>query len=102
VAKYTLEKSFPVICNKPLTINVEETRELTLPAESKSLPFAITYVYSGYPMDKEARARILWGDFGKIRKIKATYTRVDLSIFREAEKQKASLETGTREKWESR
>jgi len=91
VAKYALEKGFPVICDKPLTIRYEESRELAAVAEAKSLPFAVTYVYSGYPMVKEARTRVLRGDLGKIRKVIATYTQGGLSKLMEAEKQKKPL-----------
>ena len=87
-ARYAMEKGFPVVCDKPLTINADEARKLAQLAESKSLPFAVTYVYSGYPLVKEARTRVLRGDFGKIRKIIVSYTQGWLAGLLEAEGQK--------------
>jgi len=79
VAKLALEHGFPVVSDKPLTIKYNEAKELKELAEAKALPFAVTYVYSGYPMAREARKRILRGDLGKIKRIIVSYVQGGLA-----------------------
>ncbi|NOY07288.1 MAG: Gfo/Idh/MocA family oxidoreductase [Spirochaetes bacterium] len=91
VAERALESGFPVICDKPLTVNLVHARELAVIAKEKMLPFAVTYVYSGYPMVKEAKQRISNGDLGEIRKVVVSYTQGWLATLLERENQKQAL-----------
>lgn len=87
-AKLALENGFPVICDKPLAFNLAEARELEQLVEQTGLPFALTHNYTGYPMVKEARARIRRGDLGEIRKVVVQYPQGWLSTFVEESGQK--------------
>ncbi|HYG40523.1 MAG TPA: Gfo/Idh/MocA family oxidoreductase [Cytophagales bacterium] len=72
-AKLALENGFHVICDKPMTFNLEEARELEKIVKDTGLLFALTHNYTGYPMVKEAREMIKSGKLGKIRKVSVEY-----------------------------
>ena len=65
--KLFLEAGIPVICDKPLVNSSDEARELQRLAAANDTFFAVTYTYTGYPMVRDARARIRAGEIGQIR-----------------------------------
>jgi len=73
VARLALEHGFHVVCDKPMTFDVREAVQLVRLVTRSGLLFALTHNYTGYPMVKEARARIAAGHLGKIRKVVAEY-----------------------------
>jgi predicted dehydrogenase len=73
IAKAFLGAGFPVICDKPLTTNSADAKELSGAVQRAGLPFILTHNYSGYPMVREARARIEAGELGAIRIVQAEY-----------------------------
>jgi len=73
VAKEFLENGINVVCDKPLAVSLEEARELKELARKEDLLFAVTYVYSGYPMVKQARELVRSGEIGEIRVIQGEY-----------------------------
>lgn len=73
VAKCFLEAGIHVICDKPLTVSLDEARELQRLVEESGLVFALTHNYTGYPMVKEARRMVHEGELGRILKIVAEY-----------------------------
>jgi predicted dehydrogenase len=73
VAKACLEAGFHVICDKPMTVTVDEARELRRIAGDCERILAVTYNYSGYPMIRQARAMIARGDLGRIRVVQGEY-----------------------------
>jgi len=72
-AKLALENGFPVMCDKPMTFNLAEAKELEAIVEKTGLLFGLTHNYTGYPMVKEARDMIARGEIGKVRKIVVEY-----------------------------
>jgi predicted dehydrogenase len=72
-AKAALEAGLAVICDKPATTTLSEAHELAAIVEASGKPFALTYTYSGYPLVREARARIAAGALGPIRKVVVEY-----------------------------
>jgi predicted dehydrogenase len=87
-AKLALENGFPVVCDKPLAFSLQEARELQQLVEETRLPFALTHNYTGYPMVKEARARVTRGELGEIRKVVVQYPQGWLAELIEAQGQK--------------
>ncbi len=87
-AKLALEKGFHVICDKPLTITVEEAEELEKLVQKTGLKFAVTHNYTGYPMVREARNLVQGGALGQIRKVYVEYLQGWLSDKLEASGQK--------------
>lgn len=73
VAKAALEAGIPVLCEKPLTITLEESQELVKLAHSNNLPFIVAYTYTGLPMVMLARELVRAGELGEIRKVEAWY-----------------------------
>lgn len=73
VAKSALEAGFHVLSDKPATLTYAEALALSAIVESNGLIYGLTHTYTGYPMIKEARARVGAGELGKIRKVMVEY-----------------------------
>ena len=73
IAKTFLNAGINVVCDKPLTFEESEARELQEIARQKDLFFCVTYAYTGYPAVKQAREMIRRGDIGDIRFVNAEY-----------------------------
>ena len=72
-AKMALENGFHVICDKPMTLNLQEAKDLADIVEKSGLVFGLTHNYTGYPMVKQARDMVKNGILGKIRKVVVEY-----------------------------
>jgi predicted dehydrogenase len=83
-AKLALEAGFHVVCEKPVTMNLDEAMELTDIIYRTGLQFAITHPYTSYPMVKEAREFVQSGKLGAIRKVIIEYSQGWLSTFLES------------------
>ncbi len=88
VARTALESGFPVVCDKPMTFNLKEARELEALVEKTGLLFCLTHNYTGYPMVKHAREMIAAGELGKLRKVVVQYPQDWLATLIEATNQK--------------
>ncbi|RFC44128.1 MAG: putative dehydrogenase [Verrucomicrobia bacterium] len=73
VAKTFLEAGIHVICDKPVTFNLEQALQLRSIVNRTGLVFALTHNYTGYPMVKEARRMVRSGELGRLLKIVAEY-----------------------------
>ena len=73
IAKAFLEQGIRVVCDKPLTLEVEDAEKLAKIAREKDLLFCVTYTYTGYPMVRHAREMVKRGDIGDIRFINVEY-----------------------------
>ena len=73
IAKDCLEAGFNVMCEKPMTMTLEEAKELKAIVEKTGLVFGLMHNYTGYPMVKLARDMVAQGDLGKILKIVVQY-----------------------------
>ena len=72
-ARAALAAGLPVISDKPATSTLAEARELATCVKAAGLPYALTHTYSGYPLVREARARVAAGAIGAIRKVVVEY-----------------------------
>ncbi|GGA90054.1 oxidoreductase [Brucella endophytica] len=72
-AKAFLEAGIHVICDKPLTLTVDEAKELVDLVDRTGKVFAVTHNYTGYPMIRQARAMVEKGELGEIRLVQAEY-----------------------------
>ena len=88
VARAFLEAGIHVVCDKPLTTSVADAEDLCRLASERGLVFAVTYNYTGYPMVREARARVRAGELGEVRKVVVEYAQGWLRTLLEAEGQK--------------
>ncbi len=73
VAKTFLEHGIHVVCDKPMTFNLEQAQELVKLVESSKLIFALTHTYTGYPTVRQARYMVRQGEIGTIRKVLVEY-----------------------------
>lgn len=73
VAKEFLNCGINVLCEKPLSFEVEEAEELKKLAAEKNLLFAVNYSYSGNNMVKEARELVKQGVIGDVINVNAEY-----------------------------
>lgn len=91
IAKAFIERGFHVVCDKPMTTEIDDAEELCRLVARHDVVFALTHNYTGYPMVKQARAMIADGDLGEIRKIVVEYpqgwlaTRLEESGSKQAE-----------------
>ncbi len=87
-AKMALDYGFHVVCDKPLSFDMDQAEELQKLVKQTGLIFALTHNYTGYPMVKQARAMIAHQEIGKIRKVVVAYPQGWLSTLLEASDQK--------------
>lgn len=73
VADAALAAGFHVLSDKPATLNLAEALTLRERIESTGLLYGLTHTYTGYPLVKEARARIAAGELGGLRRIVVEY-----------------------------
>ncbi|MBS1578451.1 MAG: Gfo/Idh/MocA family oxidoreductase [Bacteroidetes bacterium] len=87
-AKMAMENGFDVVLDKPMTLNLQEAKELKKVVEKTGRTFCLTHTYTGYPMVKEAKQLIAKGILGSIRKVYVEYPQGWLSTFLEGENNK--------------
>ncbi|MDC0156551.1 Gfo/Idh/MocA family oxidoreductase [Verrucomicrobia bacterium] len=73
VAKTFLEAGINVICDKPVTLDLDQARELRKIIKKSKKVFALTHNYTGYPMVKLARQMIRKGELGELIKVVCEY-----------------------------
>ena len=73
IAKAALNAGLDVMCEKPLSITIEEALELEKLAKRKRRVLGIPFTYTGMPMVKLARDLIAKGELGKIDKVVLEY-----------------------------
>ena len=72
-AKKFLTNGFHVVCEKPMTMTVEEALDLERIVNKKGLTFSLTHTYTGYPMVRQMRELVSQGVLGTIQRIDAQY-----------------------------
>jgi predicted dehydrogenase len=74
VALAALTQGFHVLSDKPATATLDECRTLAVALKLSGLQYGLTHPYTGYPMVREARARVARGELGQVRKVLVEYT----------------------------
>ncbi len=80
-----MDKGFHVVIEKPITVTLDEAKQLKKKRDETGLLLCLTHTYSGYPMVKEAKQLIKKGAIGKVRKIYVAYKQGWLSKLSERE-----------------
>jgi predicted dehydrogenase len=88
VARAFLEAGIDVICDKPLSTDMAQARDLVALARASGLVFAVTLNNTGYPMVRQAREMVRAGELGELRLVHATYIQDWLTRPIDAEGQK--------------
>jgi predicted dehydrogenase len=73
IARAFLEHGIDVVCEKPMTRDAVEAKELTKVVLETGRLFCLTHCYTGYPMVRQARAMIGAGSIGKVRMIEVEF-----------------------------
>jgi predicted dehydrogenase len=68
-----LAAGIPVFSDKPMTATLAEAHEAARLVAEAGLPYALAYTYSGYPLVREAQARVAAGALGRVRKVVVEY-----------------------------
>ena len=74
ITKAFLQAGFHVLCEKPMTMTVEEGEEIVRVAEASGRICAVNYGYTGYSLVRHMRAMIARGDLGKIRLVNTEFS----------------------------
>ena len=74
ITKAFLEAGFNVLCEKPMTMTVEEGEEIVKIAAAAGKICAVNYCYSAYPMVREMRHMVAAGEIGKVRVVVANFS----------------------------
>lgn len=74
ITKAFLEGGFNVLCEKPMTMTVEEGEEIVKIAAKTGKTCAVNYCYSAYPMVREMREMVRTGQVGKVRLIVTNFS----------------------------
>ncbi|MDH3229248.1 MAG: Gfo/Idh/MocA family oxidoreductase [Alphaproteobacteria bacterium] len=73
ITKAFLEASFHVLCEKPMTMTVEEGEEIVRLTRETGKICAVNYGYSGYSLVRHMRAMVARGDLGRVRLVMAEF-----------------------------
>lgn len=73
IARRAAELGFDVVCDKPLTLDLEQAEELAAIVSRTGVVLALTHNYTGYPMVRQGRDMIRRGDVGVIEAIRVSY-----------------------------
>jgi predicted dehydrogenase len=97
IAKAFAEAGFNVMCDKPLTLTLEQAEELAKVVQRTGVVFGVTHNYTGYPLVRQARDMVKSGELGEINAVRAFYLQGWLRRRLESEGQKqASWRTDPR------
>lgn len=85
LTELALRGGLDVICDKPLTNDVDSARSLARLAAEKGLILTLMHNYSGYPMVREGRAAVAAGEIGPVRVVHVSYVQGSLGTLVEAD-----------------
>ena len=74
ITKAFLEAGFNVLCEKPMTMTVEEGEDIVRVAKASGKICAVNYCYSAYPMVREMREMVRTGQIGNVRLVVANFS----------------------------
>lgn len=73
ITKAFLEGGFHVLCEKPMTMTVEEAQQIVEVSRATGKICAVNYGYSGYSLVRHMRAMIERGELGQVRLVVAEF-----------------------------
>ncbi len=73
IASAAVAAGFNVICDKPMTFDLEQAERLAEAVDRSGVVFAVTHNYTGYPLVRQAREMILSGELGEINAVRSNY-----------------------------
>lgn len=73
IACAAMQAGFHVVCDKPMTTNLQDAQRMVDTVADTGRVFALTHNYSGYPLMRQARDMIAAGELGEIIAVRAQY-----------------------------
>lgn len=73
ITRAFLKAGFHVLCEKPMTMTVEEGEEIVATARAAGRICAVNYGYTGYALVRHMRAMVARGDLGAVRMVVAEF-----------------------------
>ena len=73
IAEAFLNAGIHVVCDKPMTLTLEQAQQLVALVEKTKLVFAVTHNYTGHPLIRHARHLFQSGQMGQVRKVVVEY-----------------------------
>jgi predicted dehydrogenase len=73
ICALAMDRGFHIICDKPLTTDLDSAVRLAGKAKETGVEFCLTHCYTGYPMVRQARAMVRSGVIGSIRQVHVQY-----------------------------
>lgn len=73
ITRAFLKEGFHVLCEKPMTMTVEEGEEIVALARETGRICAVNYGYTGYSLVRHMRAMVARGDLGRVRMVVAEF-----------------------------
>src|SRR6266576_3074301 len=73
IAKAFAEAGFNVMCDKPMTFDLAQAKELAKIVQKAGVVFAVTHNYTGYPLVRQVRDMVKSGELGEINAVRACY-----------------------------
>jgi len=89
-ARVLANAGFHIVCDKPLTADLAQAQKLLAAVKDRGIVFGLTYVYSGYPLVRQARDMIRAGELGEVQALRVHYiqgwlrTRLELQGHKQA------------------
>lgn len=74
ITKAFLEAGIAVLCEKPMTVTVEQAEDIVATARRTGTICAVNYGYSGYALVRHMRAMVARGDLGRVRLVMAEFS----------------------------
>jgi len=74
ITKAFLENGFHVLCEKPMTMTLDEAKDIVALQKKTGQICAVNYGYSGFPMVRQMREMVSSGELGKVRSFVAEFS----------------------------
>jgi predicted dehydrogenase len=88
IARAFAGAGFNVLCDKPLTNDLEQALELAEVVRRSGVVFAVTHNYTGYPLVRQAREMVRSGELGEVQAVRVWYLQGSLWRQRTPEQQR--------------
>nr|CAA6830261.1 MAG: Myo-inositol 2-dehydrogenase (EC [uncultured Thiotrichaceae bacterium] len=85
LACQAMDCGIDVFCEKPLTNDLAEAKDLAQRAQQQDRLFGVAYAYTGYPMVRQARAMMESGVLGELRMVQSEYIQGHLATLTQSE-----------------
>lgn len=79
IACAAIEAGLDVVCEKPMTVTLEEAEDLARRLQNASCRLVLMHNYCGYPLVQHARELVKRGELGRIRSVQVEYVQDWLS-----------------------